>query len=295
MKISVVGTINDDTIIRPDGARARSLGGILYNAVALATLMPQHTVLPVAYYGADSEGELHRILSDLGNVDLSGMIRRKGKCNRNTLKYVSSDQRMEFLEEHVPTISLDMLEVCLESDFVLLNFTCGCDIVLETLKMFRAQFTRTLFMDVHSMTLGIDRDGARFERHVEDWREWAERVDIIQMNLRESELFIGREMRIEEASRTICEAGPGICLITLGPDGVLVAERTPDGLEYMVVEAQESDARDTTGCGDVFSAGFIAGFVQGAGVIDSCAEANTAAAVCSRCSGLDELKEALLS
>ena len=293
MKISVAGTINDDTIIRPDGTRTQSLGGILYNVVALAVLLPQHTVLPVAYYGEDCGTRLGRLLSNLDNLDLSGMVRRQGRCNRNTLRYVSSERRIEFLEEHVPGIGLDMLETCLDSDIVLLNFTCGYDIVLETVKSFRSRFTGTIFMDVHSMTLGTDEDGARYEREVGNWREWAGLVDIIQMNLRESELFTGKKVSIGDTSRTICEAGPQTCLITLGSGGVVATYRATEGLEHVTVEAEKAEVSDTTGCGDVFSAGFIGGRVGGADVRGSCVAGNKAAVICSTCSGLLELKEAL--
>jgi sugar/nucleoside kinase (ribokinase family) len=295
MKISVAGTINEDLIIGMDGLRTRSLGGILYNTIALAALMPDHTVAPVAYCGTDSESELYTVLSGLENLDVSGLVFREGRCNRNTLRYVSRNTRVETLEASVPAMNLKMLHPCLDSDLVHFNFTMGSEIDLEAALGFRRSFSGAIFMDVHSMTLGVDKGRKRFERQVENWREWAELSDAIQMNLREAELFVGRKNTMEETSSLICNAGPQICLITLGPRGVLAAERTQKGVEHIAMDAAEAEVKDTTGCGDVFSAGFISRWALGAGLRDSCVAANRAAAVCCGCAGLEELKEAFFS
>jgi sugar/nucleoside kinase (ribokinase family) len=295
MKISVVGTINEDLIIGLDGLRTLSLGGILYNTVALAGLMPDHTVAPVAYCGSDSEGEVHRLLSGMRNLDLCGLVLRQGRCNQNTLKYVSASTRVETLEASVPAMNLEMLEPCLDSDLVLLNFTMGYEMSLETARGFRASFSGTVFTDIHSMTLGIARDKRRFERRIENWREWAVLSDVMQMNQREAELFTGRKDTLEGTSSAICEAGPQICLITLGPGGVFAAEKAGKGVKHVLVNAVETEVKDTTGCGDVFSAGFISRWSGGAGLRDSCFAANEAAAVCCACTGIQELKEAFFS
>jgi sugar/nucleoside kinase (ribokinase family) len=295
MKISVVGTINEDLIIGLDGVRTRSLGGILYNVIALAGLMSDQTVAPVAYCGTDSETELHALLFGLENLDLSGLVFLEGRCNQNRLEYISSSARAETLEQSVPRIGLAMLDPCLDSDLVLFNFTMGSEIDLKTATSFRDSYSGIAFTDIHSMTLGIDRDRKRFERRVENWREWARLSDVVQMNLKEAELFVGKKATVEEISSMICEAGPKICLITLGPGGVLAAEKTREGVRHLVVDSPRMEVKDTTGCGDVFSAGFISSWSRGAELRDSCIAANNAAAVCCGCRTIGELKEAFSS
>lgn len=64
----------------------------------------------------------------------------------------------------------------------------------------------------------------------------------------------------EEAARALLAAGPAVVVETTGVEGALVA--TDDAL-YRVPVVPVSDARDTTGAGDAFAAGFIAAYLRG--------------------------------
>ena len=61
------------------------------------------------------------------------------------------------------------------------------------------------------------------------------------------------------AARRALDDGVGVVAVTLGGDGCLVA--TGDGLTH--VPARAVTVVDTTGCGDAFSAGLLAGIAQG--------------------------------
>ena len=95
MKISVVGTINKDTIVSVKGARTESFGGIIYNTIALAVLCPDDTIIPVAYYGTDCADGLMTLLRGFSNIDLSQMVEWENGCNENLLRYVNNDSREE--------------------------------------------------------------------------------------------------------------------------------------------------------------------------------------------------------
>lgn len=64
----------------------------------------------------------------------------------------------------------------------------------------------------------------------------------------------------EGAARALLDAGPGVVVQTLGPNGVLLA--TTDRLRRSPA-FPAPDARDTTGAGDAFAAGFIAARLRG--------------------------------
>ena len=64
----------------------------------------------------------------------------------------------------------------------------------------------------------------------------------------------------DEAARTLREMGPQVVVETLGPEGALVASGA--GLTH-VPSFAVPDAQDTTGAGDAFAAGLIAGFLEG--------------------------------
>jgi sugar/nucleoside kinase (ribokinase family) len=293
MTVSVVGTINKDVVIDPEGRRFESLGGIIYNTIVLALLCPDKTVLPIAYCGTDSFDELTEVLSDFHNVDFSGIVEHKGGCNENLLRYVNPERKEEVLTARVPPIDQNMIRLSLDSDLALLNFISGFDLGLDTARNLKSSFGGTVYMDVHSMTLGIGKNGARFEKRVENWREWASCADIIQMNKKEATLFAGVEKPPEQVSLLICQAGPGLCLVTLGGEGVLVSSFDEGIIEQNLVPAVPVDVRDTIGCGDVFAAAFISRFIEGDAALDCAKEANLYAGRCCESAGVEELKRRL--
>ena len=65
---------------------------------------------------------------------------------------------------------------------------------------------------------------------------------------------------LTEAVAWLNDQGVGGTVVTLGAEG---ASYTPRGGKEIRVPAYDIDVVDTTGCGDAFSAGFIAGLVEG--------------------------------
>lgn len=66
-----------------------------------------------------------------------------------------------------------------------------------------------------------------------------------------------------DAARAALDDGVGAVVVSLGADGCLVM--TADGATG--VPARQVDVVDTTGCGDAFSAGLVAGLLQGRDVV----------------------------
>ncbi len=64
----------------------------------------------------------------------------------------------------------------------------------------------------------------------------------------------------EQAARSLAGIGTGVVVMTLGSEGALVLYNN----EIAKVEAYEvQEVLDTTGAGDAFAAGLIAGFIEG--------------------------------
>jgi ribokinase len=86
------------------------------------------------------------------------------------------------------------------------------------------------------------------------------------------------ENRPLEACENVAELGPRVVGVTLGPEGYVAL------VDGQVIErpAYDVDAIDTTGCGDVFHAGFTYGVVQGWDVEKSLDFGAWAAAMVSR-------------
>ena len=86
-----------------------------------------------------------------------------------------------------------------------------------------------------------------------------ERTDVLLVSRPEALALTGQSAP-DEAARVLREMEPQVVVETLGPEGALVASGA--GL-FRVPSFDVPDAQDTTGAGDAFAAGLIAGFLEG--------------------------------
>ena len=84
-------------------------------------------------------------------------------------------------------------------------------------------------------------------------------VDFFMPSIDETAVMVGTHDPAA-CARFFIDKGAGACAISLGGDGSYVMTR--DGRQF-TMPAFDVAVRDTTGCGDAYSAGFIAGLVRG--------------------------------
>jgi ribokinase len=87
------------------------------------------------------------------------------------------------------------------------------------------------------------------------------RTHVIFLNEIEAKVLTGEES-YERASEFLIENGCQIVAITLGKKGCFIS----NGEEFFSLESIKTDAVDTTGAGDAFSAGFLSGLIQDRGL-----------------------------
>jgi hypothetical protein len=293
-RIAVVGTINYDKVVSEGGSRFESFGGITYNIVALAELSRGLEICPIAWVGEDRRDQLWEVLAHYPEVRGEGISVSPSKTNENLLTYASPDQRDETLAVSVPPIGFEQIEPFLSSDLFLVNFISGFDLPLDTLRQLRDSFQGTVFIDIHSLTLGIDEEGRRFPKHVQDWEKWVACGDVIQANHSEAEVLTGTELEDDEDLRktalAIMDLGPSVVLFTLGRRGCLVVNGKGAERRSSLIPAPEVEIRDTTGAGDVFSAAFIVRYLETGDPVQSARFATHAAGKSCERKGLEGLR-----
>jgi len=89
-------------------------------------------------------------------------------------------------------------------------------------------------------------------------------TDVFLPNAAEATRIAGTN-DIEAAARALVAAGPGVVVVKRGTDGAIAVER--DGT-LTAIPSLAVDAVDTTGAGDSFDAGFVAGFLAGRPVLE---------------------------
>lgn len=261
-KIAVIGTINCDTVVRPDGERGRGYGGILYNLIVLSRLSDgQLEIWPVANVGNDHDRQIREKINELPNTRCESIRTVSGPNNHCLLKYTNSSDKTEKLSGWVGGVSRKQLRKIVDSDCILVNYISGSDISTANLIWLRSQTRARIYIDFHSRTLGRRVDGTRYLRRPKDWRKTVLCADYLQMNEVEFELLTGqrpdqnhcRRFMVEEMNRKA-----RALLVTLGSRGCIVSYRRGTSIvSRQVLSPATKKVTDTTGCGDVFAAAFV--------------------------------------
>jgi len=288
--VTVVGSITKDFIWR-QGERIRtSLGGLLYNTIALGALMPDAAIVPVANVGRDIFDDVAKLLSHFPNVSLEG-IRRVDKQNaRCYLDFVSGTH---FNDGSIVPVTLADLEKFLNADIVMLTFPTGLEMALRSLKSIRRRARCPLYVDYHMLAHGGKQASTRFGQRRRDWAGWILVADFIQFNQFEAGHLFGRpiETRSDALSfgHELVKKQTKAIVITCGEKGSFVVQPKDGELSCDHIPSVKcTTIVDTLGSGDVYSAGFIAEYLRSPDVVAAAHFASKAAA--QRC-GAHDFKE----
>lgn len=267
----------------------QSYGGILYNLWTLsAAIGHRATIVPVVRVGKDHDADIRKALSTLKGVSSEAVLTVNRLNNHCILKYSSISRKTETLQGWVGGVSREHLDSAMDSDFILVNYISGSDISTNNFRRLRIKSDACIYLDFHSRTLGRRPDGTRYLRRPRDWRSTIACADIVQMNDVEFELLTGTRPVLENCRRLFTKPAfqsLKTLLVTLGKDGCLVVNKSRNGVVSVHIPAPKvASPKDTTGCGDIFGAAFLAHYIQNRDVFRS---AEFAVSVASRRVGLD--------
>lgn len=277
--VLVSGNIVLDTVVRPvdeikwggtiwvESMQAQLGGNGGNTAYAIAKLGA--SVRLIGALGSDEAGtRLRRILADAG-VDTS-RVARIDDDSPTTIALVKSDGTRAFL--HRPGVSRTVFSEPIEFTDELCEHSVHYHLAnpystvrmrehaAECLRRGKARGLRT------SLDTGWDSRG-----------EWMKVlapclpfVDILFVNDEEARRLTGRQ-DVVAASQALREGGTGTVVIKLGSEGASVDGRHVPGFPV--------EAVDTTGAGDCFVGGFLAGTLRGANYDEAARFANAVAAL----------------
>jgi len=244
--------------------RGRSGGGSAANTTyALARMGYQTAFLGVV--GKDEEGRF--ILQSMAGVDVSHVkrARRSGRClslladqDRSLVVLPNANDLFSFTE--------DDLELLNSSKFVHLG-SFAADSALASQKALIGYLDDDVYVSF--------APGETYARRgIGQLAPLLERTRILFLNRREMELLTGQGP--VEGAHTLLEQGPHIVCCTLGAEGSAIVTRNTE----LVIPAKRTVVADVTGAGDVYAAGFLAGYLDGA-TLEACGTIATAAAALS--------------
>ncbi len=255
-----------DVIHHQDESETQSYGGIFFSVATLANLLNESdTVFPVFGVGDKEYEEFIERMKQYPNVDTSGIFKFSGPTNQVHLYYNGGDERTECSKHISEPIPWKKIKSKLSVDMVLLNMVSGFDVTLETLDEIRMELRDDhipLYMDVHSLSLGIKEDFTRVRRPLEAWRRWLFMLHAVQMNEQEAAGLTSENFDETTLAKQILALNTKVLTITRGERGYTSFIDDRKHIKYVDGEGITPElAKDSTGCGDVFAAAYCAKYV----------------------------------
>jgi sugar/nucleoside kinase (ribokinase family) len=292
MTIVVIGHLCLDVIHQTDQTETQSYGGIFFSVAALANLLAEEgdSVLPVFGVGKTDYDPFIERLRQYPNVDTSGIYKFNAPTNQVDLLYSTSSKRRERSRFIAEPIQWKKVRQHLDgADMVLVNMISGFDITLETLDEIRIKVRddhTPVYMDVHSLTLGIDEDFVRFHRPVEAWRRWLFMLHAVQMNEEEAAILTLESLDEPALAKHVLALNTKAMHITRGDRGSTLFVDIRKQIQRVDIPAVEPEkAVDPTGCGDVFAAAYCAYYMKNEDITGATQFANRVASSNAQRSG----------
>ena len=226
MKIGLIGNIVLDEIRTFNGNVTKSWGGAFYSYATFQKLLKEgETLLPATPVGYDIWGNLMLDLAVMDRIDTSALYRSELPNNKVILRYINKNEREERAKDILPPIEFENLRPIMKTDAILVSFISGFELSLSVLRELRENYEGIMLLDIHTLLLGIDKDGIRFSQALPEWRDWISNFDCVQMNSAEAEILMRNRwlmMFIHYRARTLIVLSPALILYELASLGVAV-------------------------------------------------------------------------
>jgi hypothetical protein len=320
-KVGILGSLVWDQIYGRDplAAPVEEWGGVAYALASLnASVAAGWEIVPLIKVGQDLASKAREFLGGLERVTPGGRcVEVPAPNNRVVLHYYSTERRTERMSGGVPGWTwVELGPMVRDLDALYLNFISGFELTLGTAQALRQGFGGPIYVDLHSLLLGMQHDGVRVPRPLQDAGAWLGCFDVVQLN--EDEM---RQLSPDPLSLAVDAIGAGtsLLIVTLAAKGAAYvaapgfdgwADGQADGrtggradglgLRIRALPSAESSARppvrpsaplrtalipaptvdvlDPTGCGDVFGAAAAARLFAGDSVEAAIRHANAMAA-----------------
>ncbi|MEE9432595.1 MAG: PfkB family carbohydrate kinase [Melioribacteraceae bacterium] len=253
MKIIIIGQTVVD-IIEEGNSKVTKPGGIYYSTLgALQIGKFIDEIYLITNYSLKHK-ELFGSVFDKVNLTLSKSGRNIPTVNLKIYKDKERDEKYSLITQKIKL----PLEISLNKyDGILVNMISGFEITIGHLEIIRKYYFGPIYLDIHSLSRGIDENNNRKFRQIPSVKRWLDCADIVQCN--ESELLTICESNVEqEIVNFVFRRRPRLFIITRANRGATLytdfADRDKEKFDVVPIKVT---AKNSVGCGDIFGATFL--------------------------------------
>ncbi len=267
MKLLVIGHSVFD-IIEDDSGIKQSPGGIFYTISALNKI--KNTNDEIFLCSAYDDLTFRYFKSEFDKVNTS-LLNKVEKISRVHLKHLPGRERIEKYENLNQHLDIAFSDYNVFNG-IMINMITGSDITIEQLKNIRKKYTGLLFMDVHTLSRGLDENQLRSFRVIPEFEKWAECLDVIQVN--QNEIFTLLPLNSElEIANNLLALGVRVLCVTKGSYGAKVYYLNNKEVASFFIAAKKLEQVLSVGCGDVFGSAFFYNYIRNKDVLFSLQQA----------------------
>lgn len=256
MRIIVLGHPCLDIIHKGD-KEIKSYGGIIYSLIIFSLIAEEKDeIIPFFSINSQHYQNYFQQLSQKKNFDFHFIEKTNSDINVVHLFFEGENLHFECYQKRQAKIPVKKLLNIIPADSnFYINMISGFELELEDLIFIRKNFTGKIYFDFHTLTRGIDENGKRFYRPLENWIDWISNCDVIQMNEQESKSLPPVDFTEEEFANIALEAGCKLVNITRGKEGATSYFIDKGELKKLSVKpAAGLKFKSNVGCGDIFGA-----------------------------------------
>ena len=271
MRILVIGHtvedhlyINGEDIIKP--------GGIFYTALAFKNFIEKEDSVSLNTFVQKENYDLFSDVYESMGKDYMKFVERIPKVFLTLHDFKERGETYESISQNLD-INLNDLNLF---DGILINMITGFDITLDQLKGIRQAYKGLIFMDVHTLSRGLDENLKRNFRPIPDVGEWISSVDILQTNVNELKTLSNKADE-KDAAEEILRLGVQVFVLTKGQIGAKVYALINNEIISIFKSSIKIENKNMLGCGDIFGAVFFYTYIKTGDLYKSMELANTAA------------------
>ncbi len=255
MDLVVVGHLSRDLIITPETKREALGGGTAY--AMLAPSLNAFDAGIISRVGEDFEQEYWKTLESSGLV-LTGLRKSGSKSTRFVNKYDTKGNRVQMVEALAePITPADFSNFHLDANIIHFSPLTASEIDIDCIRLARSN-AKVTSIDVQGYVRSIDSSGMVIPRNWIERDEILGLVDVVKFNESELKTTLNAETELSAASQ-ILSLGPRIVLVTHDMKGSVIYTRD----SQITIPLVSANAQvDSTGCGDVYTIGFLLEYVQ---------------------------------